>query len=67
MSKPLVTVLGITALITLVAITSNDARLNEQVKLTTYCERVDLYELDVMLGKSEAEIRGHRDYDNLCN
>lgn len=67
MSKPIVTVLGITALLTLIAIASNDAQIDEQVALTSYCERVELYELDVMLGKSESEIRGHRDYDNLCN
>lgn len=52
--------------ITVVAFFSSGENPDQQAYVSEYCERVAMYEDDVLMQVDVSEIRGHRDFNNLC-
>lgn len=67
MSAGKITALVAGAIVVIATLSSQGPNEAQDEYLKEYCNRVDMYELDVMLGKDRGDIRGHRDYKDLCN
>lgn len=66
MSPLKITALAVSAIVVITTLSSRGPNVDQLQYVEEYCARVDMYELDVMLGKDVSDIRGHRDFKNLC-